>query len=82
MLVAQRRLGEAIEELLKTLTPEDEETPRYLFALSAAYVRAGDREKGILYGQEAKRKAEALGQSALATSIEKDLRLLSPAPRP
>ena len=82
VLGAQGRLDEAIVELQKILTPEDDETPRYLFALSAAYVRAGDREKGILYGQEAKRKAEAFGQSALAASIESDLRLLSPAPRP
>lgn len=82
LLGAQGRLGEAIEELHKILSPEDEETPRYLFALSAAYVRAGNREKGVLYGLLAKRKAEALGQSALAASIEKDLRLLSPDPRP
>ena len=82
VLGAQGRLAEAIVELQRILTPEDEETPRYLFALSAAYVRAGDREKGLVYGQEAQRKAEAFGQSALAASIEKDLRLLSPAPRP
>ena len=81
-LVGQGRLGEAIVELQKILTPEDEETPRYLFALSAAYVRSGDREKGILYGREAQRKAEAFGQKALAASIEKDLRSLAPPPRP
>jgi tetratricopeptide (TPR) repeat protein len=79
---AQGRLAEAIAELQKTLVPEDEETPRYLYALSAAYVRAGDRKKALLYGQEAQRKAQAFGQTALAASIERDLRLLSPpAPR-
>jgi tetratricopeptide (TPR) repeat protein len=77
---AQGRLAEAIAELQKTLVPEDEETPRYLYALSAAYVRAGDREKALLYGQEAQRKAQAFGQTALAASIERDLRLLSPPP--
>ena len=82
VLVAQGRLADAILELQKILTPEDEETPRYLFALSAAYVRAGNREKGVFYGQEAKRKAEAFGQTALAATIERDLRQLSPPPRP
>ena len=82
VLGAQGRLADAILELQKILTPEDEETPRYLFALSAAYVRAGNREKGVFYGQEAKRKAEAFGQTALAASIERDLRQLSPPPRP
>ena len=75
-------MADAILELQKILTPEDEETPRYLFALSAAYVRAGNREKGVFYGQEAKRKAEAFGQTALAATIERDLRQLSPPPRP
>ena len=82
VLVAQGHLGDAILELQKILTPEDEETPRYLFALSAAYVRAGNREKGIYYGQEARRKAEAFGQTALAASIERDLRKLGVTPRP
>jgi tetratricopeptide (TPR) repeat protein len=82
VLVAQGRLAEAIEELHKIVTPEDEETPRYLYALGAAYVRAGNREKGLTYAREAKRKAEALGQSELAASIEKDVRRLSPDPRP
>jgi len=82
VLVAQGRLGDAILELQKILTPEDEETPRYLFALSAAYVRSGNREKGIFYGEQAKQKAEAFGQSALAATIERDLRQLAPTPRP
>ena len=63
VLVAQGRLAEAIAELQRIVTPEDEETPRYLYALGAAYVRAGDREKGLRTAEEAKRKAEALGQA-------------------
>ncbi len=82
VLVAQGRLREAIEELQKIVTPEDEETPRYLYALAAAYVRAGDREKGVSYAQEARRKAEALGQAELVASIDKDLRRLAPGPTP
>jgi len=73
VLGAQGRLGEAIEELQKILTPEDAETPRYLFALSAAYVRSGEREKGVGYAREALQKARELGQSELARIIERDL---------
>src|SRR6266571_1355938 len=82
VLVAQGRLREAIEELRRIVTPEDEETPRYLYALAAAYVRAGDREKGVSYAQEARRKAEALCQAELVASIDKDLRRLAPGPTP
>ena len=64
------------------MTPEDEETPRYLYALGAAHVRAGDREKGVAYAREARRKAEALGQADLVASIDKDLRRLAPGPPP
>ena len=82
VLVAAGRLREAIEELQKIVTPEDEETPRYLYALGAAHVRAGNREKGVAYAKEARRKAEALGQAELVASIDKDLRRLAPGPPP
>ena len=82
VLVAEGRLREAIEELQKIVTPEDEETPRYLYALAAAYVRAGDREKGVSCAQEARRKAQALGQAELVASIDRDLRRLAPGPPP
>jgi tetratricopeptide (TPR) repeat protein len=79
VLGAQGRLGEAIEELHKIVTPEDEETPRYLFALGAAYVRAGEREKGAAYAREALQMARELGQAELAAIIERDLRRLEPS---
>ena len=82
VLVAQGRLREAISELEKILTPEDEETPRYLYALGAACVRAGEREKGVARAQEARRKAEALGQAELVRSIDRDLRGLAAGPPP
>jgi tetratricopeptide (TPR) repeat protein len=80
VLVAQQKHAEAIAEMEKTLLPEDAETPRYLYALAAAWVRAGDREKGLRYGREAQRKAEARGQAELAATIARDLRNLEGNP--
>jgi tetratricopeptide (TPR) repeat protein len=80
LLIAQGKLAEAIEQLQRIVTPEDEETPRYLYALASAYVRAGDRVNGIRYAREARQKAEALGQVQLVASIDKDLRGLGQEP--
>jgi Tfp pilus assembly protein PilF len=80
LLVTQRKHAEAIAELEKTLVPEDGETPRYLYALAAAWVRAGDRDKGLRYGKEAQEKAVARGQTELAATIARDLRSLEAAP--
>jgi tetratricopeptide (TPR) repeat protein len=80
VLVAQQKHAEAIAEFEKTLEPEDAETPRYLYALSAAWVRAGNREKGLRYGTQAQQKAESLGQTELAATIARDLRRLEGNP--
>jgi tetratricopeptide (TPR) repeat protein len=79
-LVAQRKPAEAVVELEKTLVPEDDETPRYLYALAAAWVRAGDRAKGLEYGRQAQEKAAARGQTELAATIARDLRSLESSP--
>ncbi len=79
ILVNQGKLGEAIEHFLQTLTPEDEDTPRFMYALGATCVRAGEKQKGIQYLREALKLATALGQTRLATSIERDLRALEKA---
>ena len=76
ILVNQDKFSEAIEEFLQTLTPEDENTPRFTYALGATYVRAGDRQKGIHYLREAQKRASALNQTQLANSIERDLKTL------
>jgi tetratricopeptide (TPR) repeat protein len=75
-LVALGRPREAAAEFRQILTPEDAETPRYLFALAAALVRAGELEEGLAYARQARDKAEALGQTALVASIERDIRAL------
>jgi tetratricopeptide (TPR) repeat protein len=73
MLVAQSRFDDAIAELQKISEPRDAEAPRYIFALAAAHVRAGHRDDGRKWAEEARRLALAYGQTELAASIERDL---------
>ena len=72
-LVGAGRLQEAIAELVKLQQPQDEQTPRYLFALSAARVRAGDTAGGRAQALEALAMARHYGQADLAATIERDL---------
>lgn len=72
-LVAAGRAQDAIAEFGKLLEPEDKETPRYLFALSAARVRAGDIQGGRSQAMDALAMARRYGQTDLAASIERDL---------
>jgi len=73
ILVHHEQYQEGIAQLLQTLTPADENTPAYLYALGAAYGRAGDSAQAVQYLQRAKEQATARGQTALAAEIEKDL---------
>ncbi len=76
ILVNQKNYREGIEHLLKTLTPEDESTPGYLYALASAYARAGHREAALRYARQARERAAALGQTQLLAGIERDIRIL------
>lgn len=76
ILVNQDKLAEAIEHFQQTLTPEDEETPRNLYALGATCIRAGQRAQGLQYLREALKRATALKQTQLIASLERDLKLL------
>ncbi len=83
LLVHQRKLEDAIQEFLKTLTPEDENTPGYIYALGAAYARAGETGPAVKYLRTAREKAISMGQTRLLASIERDLRTLeSETPHP
>jgi tetratricopeptide (TPR) repeat protein len=73
MLINQHKYAEAIEQLLQTRTPVDAETPAYLYALGAAYGRAGDNSNALHYMEQAKELAVARGQTALASEIDNDL---------
>lgn len=76
MLIYKNRLPEAIEHLQQTLTPEDGETPRFTYALAAAYARAGDRANGLKFARIARDKAAVLKQTELLAQIERDLKVL------
>ena len=76
ILVQQDKLPAAIEHLLQTLTPEDDDTPRFTYALGATYARAGDKAKGIQYLRAARDLAVKRKQTHLAAVIERDLKRL------
>jgi len=73
MLIALGRTDEAIGELRRLTEPRDAETPRYLFALATAHVRAGHRDEGIKWANDAKQLAQQYGQDELAAAIARDL---------
>ncbi len=82
ILVNEGKLAEAIEHFRLTLEPEDNDTPSFMYALGAAYARAGNRDSALHYLREAKARATALGQRGLVNSIDRDLRILDgTAPR-
>ena len=72
----QQKYDEAIQQLLRSLQPEDEQTPLYLFALGAAYARAGDRDHAREYYRKAHDSASAYGQAQLLRSIDRDREML------
>ena len=76
VLVNQGNYQGGIEEFEKILSPADEKTPSYLYALGATYGRAGDRQKALRYLQQAREGALAHGQTSLVGSIDQDLRVL------
>jgi len=73
MLLALGENDQAIAELTKLSQPVDAETPRYMFALSAAYVRAGHKDEAVKWALEARRLALQYGQNDLAAIIDRDL---------
>lgn len=76
LFVNQKRYEEGIGELEKTIEPEDDKTPRYLYALGAAFARSGDRQSALRYIHRARETAAARGQTDLLASIDRDLHAL------
>ena len=73
MLLALKRPQEAIAAFDKLLEPRDEASPRYLFGLAIAHLRAGHAEEGRKWAAEARRLAVQYGQQDLASAIDRDL---------
>jgi tetratricopeptide (TPR) repeat protein len=73
MLIALGRPDEAVRELRSLTEPRDAEAPRYLFALSTAHVRAGQKSEGLKWAIEARDLALRFGDTALAAAIERDM---------
>ena len=76
LLLDRGRTEEAIVHLRQAAVAEDDNAAGYLYALSAAYARAGQRQLAVEYGRRARDRAAAAGQTALAGSISRDLRVL------
>ena len=77
ILVNQQKYDAAIYQLTRSLEPESESTPMYLYALAATYARASRRSEALQYFQKARDGARALGQKQLLASIERDLKNFS-----
>ena len=73
MLLVLDRTDEAIVEFEALRQPRDAETPRYLFGLATAHVRAGHREEGLKWSNEAKDLALTFGQQELAAAIDREI---------
>ena len=73
MLIALGRADEAVIQLHKLTEPRDAEAPRYLFALSTAYMRAGHKNEGLKWAAEARDLARHYGDTALADAIDRNL---------
>ena len=69
LLLMQHKATEAIAHLSQTLTPEDGDTPRFMFALGIAYAEAGDFASAHQYLEQAGQRAASLGQDQLAGQI-------------
>ena len=76
ILANQRQYAKAIAHFEQTLTPEDEATPGYLYALGIAQGRAGDPAAAAVSLKRARALAGRLGQAPLSAMIERDLRQL------
>lgn len=73
MLIGLGRPADAVRELQPLTEPRDAEAPRYLFALSTAYVRAGEKSEGVKWATAARDLALKFGDTALAAAIDRDL---------
>ena len=81
-LMAKHQFVKAIAELKLTLTPEDKETPGYLYSLSRACALSGDLKGAVKFGYQAKFAAKKYGQADLVSAIEGHLKRLENGAQP
>ena len=74
-MLAKGRSKEAIEFFLTSISPEDEQTPLYMFGLATAYAESGERKTALSFGRKAREKALSLRQSELVSAIDRDLEI-------
>ena len=58
----------------QTLSPEDGDTPRFMYALGVAYAEARDYARAEQYLRDAGQRARSKGQDQLLGQIETSLR--------
>lgn len=80
-LIATGRPRQAIAQFLRILLPEHVDTPRYMFALSNAYLSAGDVANARQFAERALEHARRRNQTGLAMTIEQRLHTLPPVAR-
>ena len=74
------RVDDAIADLEALRVPQRPDTPRYLFALSTAYLRRGRQDEAMRAATEALTLARQLGDERMAAFIEGELRKLGTPP--
>jgi tetratricopeptide (TPR) repeat protein len=76
VLVGQRRLDEALDQLVPLAQPDDAESVQYVYATSAVLVRRGDIAGGRRMGEDALARARQHGLDDMAAVIERELQKL------
>jgi tetratricopeptide (TPR) repeat protein len=74
LLLRKGRSDEAISHFEQTLKPEDERTPRFVYALGVAHASARHYARAAQYFRDAGQRAASLGQGELAAEIKASLR--------
>ncbi len=75
-LMALGRPEEAAAQFQRLTLREDDDAPRFTFALATAWLAAQDTAKAIGYAEQALRGARARGQTDLAATIDAALRTM------
>jgi protein O-GlcNAc transferase len=73
MLIALGRSGDAAALLEALVEPRDAESARYVFALSVANIRSGNKAAGAKWAADARKRAADSGQHELAAAIDREL---------